>query len=474
MGGLPTPVQASLRAGAGVTLFMALMSYKPLIMQRMFAIGVCSGCFTLLLAFTHFLLDEVDTAFVNGLALISVCGTVLASVLAWWACVEKKDDLNMQRSVQRFHELLGELKAAEQKLRGALDTMLACSVDMDAVQLELRTAAAEGHEQLERISQHNERAITGEKRRVLDEVLLKVADLDGDMSYDAAERQRLLVLVRHMSGESTESEPRLQRLERLFAAVCDESTELDHRRMLDILARCGVFEIIMGVPEEESTARLFDERGACVDAASLARSCASTEPSISSARSSELSRPPPRLQPRTRPPPAATVAECADSVSEESSTLFAEVPIRAVTPPPPAQDAAEALRSQLPRFIGEHVPHEGVVAAAKAGRMAKETATRATGMVAAAAHQLAEAPAATRATGMMAAAAHQLTEGAAVTATVAGAVAADVRSTAAGAVQAGATATENWCNGLRGDGRRAAGGVARGARGHPTSAQSSE
>lgn len=93
--------------------------------------------------------------------------------------------------------------------------------------------------------------------------------------------------------------------------------------MLDILARCGVFEIIMGVPEEESTARLFDERGACVDAASLARSCASTEPSVSSARSSELSRPPPRLQPRTRPPPAATVAECADSARSESgrSTL---------------------------------------------------------------------------------------------------------------------------------------------------------
>ena len=55
-------------------------------------------------------------------------------------CANKKDDLVMQRALKRFEEMLKTLDAAEERLRSALHTMLACGTDMTQLQGEIARA----------------------------------------------------------------------------------------------------------------------------------------------------------------------------------------------------------------------------------------------------------------------------------------------------------------------------------------------
>ena len=55
-------------------------------------------------------------------------------------CANKKDDLVMQRALKRFEEMLKTLDAAEERLRSALHTMLACGTDLTQLQGEIARA----------------------------------------------------------------------------------------------------------------------------------------------------------------------------------------------------------------------------------------------------------------------------------------------------------------------------------------------
>jgi hypothetical protein len=205
-------------------------------------------------------------------------------VVGWWVCNNKKDDLVMMHALARFEEQLGELDQAEERLHAALETMLAADTDMHTLTAAITTATGEAKAQLAAIREHNERAARGTRRRVLDNVLVDLADDDGSLTMGPVQRRKLLRLIAHMAGRGADelpafyaalglkyaaqaaahadalpsggmiSEPSWQRgygdadfVVHEAALPGDDPREFPTKEILDQLEELGAFEIIMGL-----------------------------------------------------------------------------------------------------------------------------------------------------------------------------------------------------------------------------------
>ena len=128
-------------------------------------------------------------------------------------CSNKKEDLVMQRALERFKDELKELDAAEHRLRGALETMLACGTNMTELKKEIDTQTSKMKDQLKEMRDHSDRTGRGTRRGVLNTVLVQLADVNINLEMGPAERRRLLHLLSNMSGR----EP--VKLKKFYAAL---------------------------------------------------------------------------------------------------------------------------------------------------------------------------------------------------------------------------------------------------------------
>ena len=225
----------------------------------------------------------------HGVCLSAVCPLSVrtargAALAGWWVCNNKKDDLVMMHALARFEEQLGELDQAEERLHAALETMLAADTDMHTLTAAITTATGEAKAQLAAIREHNERAARGTRRRVLDNVLVDLADDDGSLTMGPVQRRKLLWLIAHMAGRGADelpafyaalglkyaaqaaahadalpsggmiSEPSWQRgygdadfVVHEAALPGDDPREFPTKEILDQLEELGAFEIIMGL-----------------------------------------------------------------------------------------------------------------------------------------------------------------------------------------------------------------------------------
>ena len=106
----------------------------------------------------------------------------------------------MQRALERFKDELKELDAAEHRLRGALETMLACGTDMTKLKEEIGGQMSEMKDQLMEMRDNSELTGRGTRRGVLNTVLVQLADVNINLEMGPAERRRLLQLFSNMSG----------------------------------------------------------------------------------------------------------------------------------------------------------------------------------------------------------------------------------------------------------------------------------
>ena len=225
----------------------------------------------------------------HGVCLSAVCPLSVrtargAALAGWWVCNNKKDDLVMMHALARFEEQLGELDQAEERLHAALETMLAADTDMHTLTAAITTATGEAKAQLAAIREHNERAARGTRRRVLDNVLVDLADDDGSLTMGPVQRRKLLRLIAHMANRGADelpafyaalglkyaaqaaahadalpsggmiSEPSWQRgygdadfVVHEAALPGDDPREFPTKEILDQLEELGAFEIIMGL-----------------------------------------------------------------------------------------------------------------------------------------------------------------------------------------------------------------------------------
>ena len=287
----PAPLAAAGRATSLIALFVFIEANKPLLLRQAWKAGVAAiGASGVLVA--------LGLATETGATYSAVAGAVVAvgsSLVGWWVCNNKKDDLVMQRQVARFGNLLEELDAAEERLRSSLETMLACDTDMQQLTSDIAAATGDAQQQLDAIRTHNERAIKGERRNCLDSVLIALTDVDGSMSMGPTERRKLLRLLAHMAGRPPAAlrgfhtalglrriaDDDVASIDEILAigatapAPCgpapppatlsqdagahgpavDDEREYTTKEILDTLEALGAFEVIMGLDEAGRSAR---------------------------------------------------------------------------------------------------------------------------------------------------------------------------------------------------------------------------
>ena len=133
-------------------------------------------------------------------ALVSAAVGVAAALAGWWVCNNTKDDLVMMHALASFEEQMNALEQAEERLRTALETMLAADTDMDKLKDDVTAATNEAEKRLAEIQKHNERAACGTRRRVLNRVLIHLADDNGSMTMGPVQRRKILELFSNMAG----------------------------------------------------------------------------------------------------------------------------------------------------------------------------------------------------------------------------------------------------------------------------------
>jgi len=237
------------KLSGGIGAFVLLETYKPLLLRRAWLPAAACVAFS-------FVLGCVALSTAAGAEAVGLLGALTfmcTSLVGWWVCNNKKDDLVMMRAIERFGGLLGELNEAESRLRSSLNTMLLCDTDMEKLTDELETAFAQAEAELSTIRAQNEKAIVGQRRSTIEQVLLQLADVDGSLKMGVLERRQLLRLICNMSGKS---EGQLGRLREALAldSPADEDdldeasvTQASVHSVLDILERFKCFEMIMGL-----------------------------------------------------------------------------------------------------------------------------------------------------------------------------------------------------------------------------------
>ena len=123
--------------------------------------------------------------------------------------------------------------------------MVACDSDMQSLTDDIQRKP-KAYMRSSSESENIMKAVVG-TRRLLNRVLVALADVDCNLSLGKAERQRLLRLVANTCGRDEESFTSLKGALQLE----DGGIELPTARVLDLLEEHRVFDLMMGIEDGE-------------------------------------------------------------------------------------------------------------------------------------------------------------------------------------------------------------------------------
>ena len=242
-------------AATAVGAFVWVETMKPVLLRKAWIAGFL-GCAAATVVLATLLPSATASSSpslpVDLLVLISCFGQLAAAVIGWWVCVNKKDDLNMMRSLQQMGSLVGRLKEAEGKLRVALDSMLISGAKMDELDAEIDAAYQEANAQLTVIREEQNKIRESKKAHTLSNVLMKYVNADDRPNfYSHDELESLYRMVRNMTGEPNTDQEMQNHAHLKEKLLSDEmrSKQMKAGDVLDILRHFDVFEMIMSEPE---------------------------------------------------------------------------------------------------------------------------------------------------------------------------------------------------------------------------------
>lgn len=272
----PSPPMASTVAKA-VGAFIWLETYKAVLLRKVWILGVlCVVASVGLLTVTAAPLAMASpvTAVQARLTFaIASIAQLAAAVVGWWTCQNKKDDLNMMRSLSVMGKHVRRLEKAEGRLRGALDAMAVSGAEMDSLDAEIEEAFTGAQAQLEKVKVVQERRREGIKAHTLTNVLMKFVNMDDrPYWYDQQELKKLHSMICAMTGEPCKpleherhDDLRRELLKEVLVPgekyLADAvhpllTDQLPGNQVLDILLHNKAFELIMDLPLDDSDSEL--------------------------------------------------------------------------------------------------------------------------------------------------------------------------------------------------------------------------
>lgn len=286
-----SPIAAVGSMSAFMVLFMLIETYKDVLLPRVWKVG----SLLLVLSIASALVVYVSSSTVVVVIFVISVLHVIGAWLAFMTCTNKKGDLVLKRHIEAFQSHMKRLKAAEDRLRGALQAMQLADKDMASLQDEIDAANEKAKQDLAKIKRLNESEMEGKRRNLLTEIV-ELADvkvpylqqhpdpkhpdpdlnkpepqlhltptliLQGDKMYDEPERQLLFKILSNMAGLDPTDEACDARLGKLYAglrlgehalpeheAVADTTSGalcMPEHAMVQVLDELDVLELITGM-----------------------------------------------------------------------------------------------------------------------------------------------------------------------------------------------------------------------------------
>ena len=296
----PSPPSSTGATALAVGAFVWLETYKAVLLRKVWMLGLLCAAASIallglgLVAWSAPATDAAAAATtIKVVYAVSTATQLVASLVGWWTCQNKKDDLNTMRSLAEMQRLVQRLEIAESHLRGALDAMLVSGAEIDTLDVEIEEAFSRAQAQLDQIRAEQQRRREGRKAHTLNNVLLKFVNMDdrpywyavrltslGHVApfspccslmargrYDRNELNKLYQMIRAMTGEPAatrelELHGHLKRVLMPTKIVAGEAylasavkpimaDQLPGNEVLDYLVDYKAFEMIMSLPLDE-------------------------------------------------------------------------------------------------------------------------------------------------------------------------------------------------------------------------------
>lgn len=230
----------SAQTGGAVAAFVYIESNKDVLFKYVHFAGFASVLFTLI----FFFLPASSIVLLVGATATAVSGGI-----GWYTSLNKKDDLNMMRAVAKFEEQLERLKAAEQKLDAALSTMTVAGADIDELNEEISKEQDATEATIRSIQKINGEAMDADKRSAHEKILVTLADIDGNRTFEVAECERLIRLLCNMSGKDPD-DPIIEETRTKMPPLNEPGKSMTSKQMHTLLNDIDAFDIIMTPPED--------------------------------------------------------------------------------------------------------------------------------------------------------------------------------------------------------------------------------
>jgi hypothetical protein len=234
-------MQSALNIGIAAAALVYVESNRDRLIRQVWIAGSACLLYTLVLAYVMRSNDNTRRI----IYILSAAGVLVAATIGWWASLNKKDDLNMSRAVDKFRQQLDRMKSAEDQLKGALDAMLLQGADMAELDAKIKKEAKEVQSTIDNIAALNQAAINEDKLKAHEQVLMQLADVNGSRSFDREGCARLVEIIENMSGRQSDDAD----LVRIRKAIEARSFPIASTDMHRILGEQHVFDIILPPPD---------------------------------------------------------------------------------------------------------------------------------------------------------------------------------------------------------------------------------
>lgn len=234
----------SASTGGAVAAFVYIESNKDVLFGKVYIVGAVAVVFTVVWFF-------VLTAAANSIMLlVGAVTTAVSGGIGWYTALNKKDDLVMMHAVAKFEEQLQRMKEAEAKLSAALDTMMVSGKEIDKLDGEIKAEQAATEGTIKSIQKINGEAMETDKRAAHEKILVALADIDGNRTFEASECERLLRLLCNMSGREPD-DPDIEGVRAAMPPLNDPTISMTAKEMHKLLNDINAFDLIMEPPADE-------------------------------------------------------------------------------------------------------------------------------------------------------------------------------------------------------------------------------
>lgn len=240
---------ASASTAGAVAAFVYIESNKDVLFKYVYILGAIS-C---VLAVVLFFLPESSIILLIGATAAAVSGGI-----GWYTALNKKDDLNMMKAVAKFEEQLQRLKAAEAKLESALNTMMVSGQEIDALDREIKAEQDATEGTIKSIQKINGESMEADKRAAHEKILVQLADIDGNRTFERVECERIIRLLCNMAGRDPDDD--LIEEVRQAMGPLNGGPMMTSKEMHKLLNEINAFDLIMEPPPDEFQKEGFKSR----------------------------------------------------------------------------------------------------------------------------------------------------------------------------------------------------------------------